>query len=390
MSYGHGLLEIRVDKYDGQTVFSNHQPLYELGNYLGQGAAGSVYEAFHSATSQTVALKILNPIGFKLLPSGSLQRYIVAKKGEPRDDVNDDGSPKKNKKLDPNNHRSANLANRQQHRTRRSASGVGGGYSDYHHRHHNQSSSPGGRPAGAHHHPPSSSPSRQRGSSGGGSGGGGRSSRRNFSHPAGTQGTPPLSADQIWWLVHPTTKHVVAAYEDPQYGNLRELPLPRCVEIWGWNPPEADEKHSPSECAAPQMHVPVQGEMVAIPRVPRKFVNFVRARRSVYREISNMAKLGTFFNSYFSIVLPSMSGVIHCDVLTIFFLFFLSGENMGHPNVLGLHEVLELVQDSVTTIFLVLEMANGGELFDRIKVDQGTEEDTARTYMRQLLRYVHP
>ena len=58
---------------------------------------------------------------------------------------------------------------------------------------------------------------------------------------------------------------------------------------------------------------------------------------------------------------------------------------VGHPNVLGLHEVLELVNDSKTTIFLVLEMANGGELFDRIKVDAGTEEETARTYMRQLL-----
>ena len=57
------------------------------GYCLGQGAAGCVYEAFHSATSKTVALKILNPIGFKLLPSGSLHRYIVAKKGEPRDNV---------------------------------------------------------------------------------------------------------------------------------------------------------------------------------------------------------------------------------------------------------------------------------------------------------------
>jgi serine/threonine protein kinase len=319
MSYGHGLLEIPVDKYDGQTVFSNHQPLYELGNYLGQGAAGSVYEAFHSSTSQTVALKILNPIGFKLLPSGSLQRYIVAKKGEPRDNM------KMNTKSSNATQQRTNSTN-----SRTTNSGVGG-YSDYRHRHnHQQSNSPGGQSTrnngyySYHQSPP----------------------RRNTIKET----TTTLTSDQIWWLVHPTMKHVVAAYEDPQYGNLRELPLPRCVEIWGWNPPEADE--TAVNDSAPQMHVPVQGEMIAIPRVPRKFINFVRARRSVYREINNMAKLG---------------------------------ENRGHPNVLGLHEVLEFVQDSVTTIFLVLEMANGGELFDRIKVDQGTEELTARTYMRQLL-----
>ena len=76
--YGRGYLEIRVDRYDGQTVWCKNEPLYELGNYLGSGAAGSVYEAFHVSTQQHVALKILNPIGFKLLPSGSLLRYFVA------------------------------------------------------------------------------------------------------------------------------------------------------------------------------------------------------------------------------------------------------------------------------------------------------------------------
>ena len=61
--------------------------------------------------------------------------------------------------------------------------------------------------------------------------------------------------------------------------------------------------------------VSVHGHDVVIPRVPRKFVNFLRARRSVYREISNMAKLGKIGRD---------------------------GE-VGHPNVLGLHEVLELL-----------------------------------------------
>ena len=89
--------------------------------------------------------------------------------------------------------------------------------------------------------------------------------------------------------------------------------------------------------------------MPSTPRVPPKFVRFVRTRRSVFREIVNMFKLAP------------------------------------HTNVLQLDEVLELVQDTKSTTFLVLELASGGELFDRIKIDRGTEEETARTYLIQLL-----
>ena len=34
-----------VEKYDGQLVWINNEAEYELGNYLGGGAAGVVYEA---------------------------------------------------------------------------------------------------------------------------------------------------------------------------------------------------------------------------------------------------------------------------------------------------------------------------------------------------------
>jgi serine/threonine protein kinase len=40
-----------------------------------------------------------------------------------------------------------------------------------------------------------------------------------------------------------------------------------------------------------------------------------------------------------------------------------------HINVLKLDEVLELVQDTKSTIFLILELAAGGELFDRYDPD---------------------
>ncbi len=46
---------------------------------------------------------------------------------------------------------------------------------------------------------------------------------------------------------------------------------------------------------------------------------------------------------------------------------------------------LELLNDSKSTIFLVLELAMGGELFDRIEIDRGTSEATARHYFAQLL-----
>jgi serine/threonine protein kinase len=56
-----------------------------------------------------------------------------------------------------------------------------------------------------------------------------------------------------------------------------------------------------------------------------------------------------------------------------------------HPNVVSLHAVLEHVLDSKATLYLVMEMAAGGELFDRIRADEGVAEGTARVYMRQLL-----
>jgi len=88
---------------------------------------------------------------------------------------------------------------------------------------------------------------------------------------------------------------------------------------------------------------------VQIPAISRKFFKFVSARRSIFGEIASMSKVN------------------------------------GHQNCLKLQEVLEMVHDSRSTIFLVLELAIGGELFDRIQVDRGTDSDTARHYFRQLL-----
>ena len=53
-----------------------------------------------------------------------------------------------------------------------------------------------------------------------------------------------------------------------------------------------------------------------------------------------------------------------------------------------MHEVMEFVQESKSTIFLALELASGGELFDRITVDEGTDEAVARDDGRVLIERV--
>ncbi|CAK4674005.1 hypothetical protein LEN26_005401 [Aphanomyces euteiches] len=239
------LQALKVDRYDGQSVFIDGELRYELGGYLGGGTAGVVYEAYCLATKQPVALKILNPIGYKLMPTSLLSRCIVAVKG---------------RQMEPE------VANGQQ----------------------------------------------------------------------------PMRNEHVWWLVHQSTKQAIAAYEDPRSGAVKELTLPRCIEVWGTDFVESSDTETLRE-------IVVKGQPFKIPTIPKKFVKFAQSRNSIYREISNMSGLGV------------------------------------HINVLRLNDALELQQDSKCTIFLVLELAAGGELFDRIKLECGTDEETARSYFKQLV-----
>lgn len=175
-----------------------------------------------------------------------------------------------------------------------------------------------------------------------------------------------MRPENVWWCVHPSTRVVTAAMFDSRAGQLKELPLPRCIEVWGWDPLKeghlssdeeddggGDEVCTLLECrpflafffiskrphlqaaekARGSDSVLVEGVAeVVLPRVPPKYVRWLRARQGIYREIANMAHLGS----------------------------------EPHPNVVKLHEVLECVQDSKTTLFLALELVTGGELFDRI------------------------
>ena len=101
----------QVHSFDGQTIWSDkNTALYEVGNFLGGGAAGmllivlfrwwyhelrsittfflfhlhlgTVYEAEHVKSRDNFAVKILNPLGYKLLSPTLLRRCTVVSKGK--------------------------------------------------------------------------------------------------------------------------------------------------------------------------------------------------------------------------------------------------------------------------------------------------------------------
>jgi 5'-AMP-activated protein kinase catalytic alpha subunit len=351
----------KVDSYDGQLIKVNGEPAYELGNYLGGGVAGVVYEAAslkaagHELPHRAVAMKILNPVGFKLMPSGPLQ---VKKRAH--------FSEKPSFSLVPCG----------RHITSLSSSFL-------------------------------------------------RLCQRCLVVRKGLPLEPGqrMGVEHVWWCVQPGgNRNVVAAQIDPRSGQLRELPLPRCIEVWGWDPlregnktwssssDEDDDDGSTSVSSndfakggcggnsgsrqrlsrrflangssanlsdeAVEKLLKASGEVVTVeglgvggggsdgappttvhlPKVPPKFVKWLRARQRLGREIANMANLG------------------------------------AHPNVVQLLEVLEYVQDSKSTLFLVLELVTGGELFDRIQAmgpnNKAQLEEQAQRYFHQLVRGV--
>jgi serine/threonine protein kinase len=183
-------------------------------------------------------------------------------------------------------------------------------------------------------------------------------------------GKSPMQLKHVWWLFNPRMNVVVPAYTDPRLGQLRELPLDRCIEIWGLDHPVIDAmaQHASAEDAGedstdeggtqPSLStnvarlVTIKGRTVALPFIPRRFVQFIRARRTIFREIAALHTLGP------------------------------------HPHIVALHSVLERVEPNQCTLFFIMDLATGGELFDRIAVDRGCSETVARYYFRQLLRGV--
>lgn len=243
-------------------------------------------------------------------------------------------------------------------------------------------------------------------------------------------GVKAMQEKHVWWLVNPNSRNLItlqryngkdenstvpkglqidrgsptkglrlsliAAYIDPRDESLRELTLTRCIEIWGHMPfnatdfefeemmtiiervnagyppppfPQFDnvpgrvatDKTDPSDAssnndeglspvlfgkartglvrAAFSERVTVNcaelSAYIAIPAVPSKYLRWLRQRRAATKEVRNMMLIGR------------------------------------HRNVLHLFEVLEYIQDSKSTMFLVLELVKGGELFDLISSSAG-------------------
>lgn len=218
------------------------------------------------------------------------------------------------------------------------------------------------------------------------------------------RGAKPMSEKHIWWLINPASRtskslksiannenataqgtkeqgiklSLIAAYMDPKKKVLSELPLVRCIEIWGHAPFGSSEEEfermmdaieqvnsgnaldgfvetriattvtSLEEREKEQQLVTNSGlyraanakktvqfckelnAYVNVPAVPPRYIRWLRQRRAVTKEIRNMLRIGR------------------------------------HKNVVHLFEVLELIQDSKSTMFLVLELVRGGELFDLI------------------------
>ena len=58
---------------------------------------------------------------------------------------------------------------------------------------------------------------------------------------------------------------------------------------------------------------------------------------------------------------------------------------LSHPNIVELRDV----QVSDTHVFLIMELASGSELFDRISSCGGVSEEQARVYFQQILSGIH-
>ena len=59
---------------------------------------------------------------------------------------------------------------------------------------------------------------------------------------------------------------------------------------------------------------------------------------------------------------------------------------VNHPNIVRLYEVI----DTATKLYLILELGDGGDLYDFImKHDQGVDEELARTIFKQTVNAIH-
>jgi len=195
----------QIEKYTGETIVIQGRSVYECCNWLGAGASGSVYHGIEVSTGKGVAIKILNPIGYKLLPANKVSSCIVLARGQPLS-IN---------KEEKNN---------------------------------------------------------------------------NFK----------ITLDNVWWIFYEPTKQIIAAYEDPNRRQLREIALPKCLELWGWSPLGADkfpydviERKNVSATNGTY-----KGMSINVPLVPSKYLKWLYSRQAICKEMVNMIHVGGTFLAY--------------------------------------------------------------------------------------------
>lgn len=161
-----------------------------------------------------------------------------------------------------------------------------------------------------------------------------------------------MEKKNVWWLISGSSKQFIAAFFSEKQNCLKELSLVQCIQVWGADAIKIGDDDNETKEETVEVIQIAGGPRVYVPSIPPKFGDFLRRRSRIFREIRNMRKIPPY------------------------------------TNVIRLEGVLELTQESKCTIFLVMELANGGELFDRIKLDCGAREDTAKLFFQQLLQGV--
>lgn len=302
--------------------------------------------------SETVAIKILNPVGFRLLDSDTLKNAVIVREGV-LPVVETDGSFKLGEEhvwwlVNPNSRNLRSLSRKTSTHSiafNRSGGshGVGDDVSD------------------------ETSLKRQRSQQ--------SFSRSEFGSSSGGE-IDRGSAERGLRL------SLVATYVDPKTKTMCELPLPRCVEIWGhppfaatdeefeammvvlsrfnaggradnsnglkhtlssgsstWGSPRGVGESDPlaSRRSGSTVFCPALSAYIAVPVVPPKYIRWLKQRRLATKEVRNMMRIGR------------------------------------HNNVVHLYEVLEMVQDDKSTMFLILELVRGGELFDLISTNSSSK-----------------
>ena len=164
---------------------------------------------------------------------------------------------------------------------------------------------------------------------------------------------------------------------------LKEITLPQCIEIWTLNPLQSTAAGGVSDTTfnsmldkvdssltsldgnttttllqthlatlATQVYSEPLNAHVHVPAIPAKFLRYLRARRKACRDVQY--------------TLP-----------------------LQHKHVVQLHRVYELVEASKSTLFLVLERVEGGELFDRILEGGGIGVKECLRQIVEGLEYLH-